>query len=725
MSRFAAERERFGGEETALRHVATLVATGAPADEIFATVAEAVGRVVPTADVALVGRYEGDAVAFVGGWSRHGDPRFVGQRVSLGGDNVATRVFDAGRPARIDHLPADAMPATELAREWARAAAGAPINVEGRLWGVITVGSVQPSGLPAGVEQRLADFTELVATAIANADAREALRRVADAQAALRRVATLVARAAAPPELFEAVAREVGQLLDADAGLLRYDAGRTATVVGGWNRGGDGLAVGTRIPLGGDNAATFVFETGRPARIDRYGADDLSAATTLARQSGGRSGVGAPISVDGRLWGVAIVIMPQEERPPAETEARLTEFAELVAMAIANAEARTELHRVANEQAALRRVATLIAGGGAPVEVFRTVTKEIASILEADASIIVRRDPDGAGTVVARFGAHPADMPEGSRWRLEPPLALGTALQTGRPARHDDYRESAGAFADVIRRMKIRSSIATPILVGGALWGALGIGTTAQQFPPESEQRMVDFTELIATAIANAEAQAELAASRARIVASADEARRRIERDLHDGAQQRLITLALQLRMAQGDVPAGLDQLAAELGDVASGLDHALEELRELAGGIHPPVLAQGGLRSALKVLARRSLVPVDLQVRTARRLPEPVEIGAYYVVSEALTNAAKHARAASVTVEVEEIDDALCVRVSDDGVGGADFTGGSGLIGLRDRVEALGGRIALQSAPGSGTSLSVLLPISGSVAGGAPRSDT
>jgi signal transduction histidine kinase len=316
-------------------------------------------------------------------------------------------------------------------------------------------------------------------------------------------------------------------------------------------------------------------------------------------------------------------------------------------------------------------------------------------------------------------------MPEGSRWRLEPPLALGTVLKTGRPARRDDYRGPSGSFADVIRSMGIRSSIATPIMVGGSLWGALGIGTTAEQFPAESEQRLIHFTELIATAIANAEAQAELSASRARLVASADETRRRIERDLHDGAQQRLITLALQLRLARSDVPGDPDKLAGELDEVATGLDEALEELRELARGIHPPILAQGGLRPALKVLARRSVFPVDLTVDTKDRLPAPIEIAAYYVVSEALTNAAKHARATSATVEVVQTDDAVSVRVGDDGLGGADFTRGSGLLGVRDRVEALGGRISLQSAPGRGTSISVVLPISGTAAAGASRSDS
>jgi signal transduction histidine kinase len=237
------------------------------------------------------------------------------------------------------------------------------------------------------------------------------------------------------------------------------------------------------------------------------------------------------------------------------------------------------------------------------------------------------------------------------------------------------------------------------------------VASQGERFPADTEQRLTDFTELVATAIANAEAQTELMASRARIVASADQARRRIERDLHDGAQQRLVSLGMQIHQARAAVPAGLDELAAQLGRVASGLACAVDELRDLASGIHPAILARGGLTPALKTLARRSLVPVTLTVRVDGRLPEPVEVAAYYVVSEALTNAAKHAGALNVTVDVAADDGGLRISVRDDGVGGADLTRGSGLIGLKDRVEALGGRIALQSERGSGTSLSVELP--------------
>jgi signal transduction histidine kinase len=208
------------------------------------------------------------------------------------------------------------------------------------------------------------------------------------------------------------------------------------------------------------------------------------------------------------------------------------------------------------------------------------------------------------------------------------------------------------------------------------------------------------------------QSQAELTASRARIVATADETRRRIERDLHDGAQQRLVSLVLQLRAVQAVVPAEVKTLDAELDRVAAGLTNTLEELREFARGIHPGILAERGLGAALKTLARRSAVPVVLDVRVDARLSEAIEVGAYYVVSEALTNVAKHAHASKVAVDVEVVDGVLRVSVRDDGVGGADPARGSGLVGLKDRVDALAGRMSIQSGRGAGTELRVELPL-------------
>jgi signal transduction histidine kinase len=236
--------------------------------------------------------------------------------------------------------------------------------------------------------------------------------------------------------------------------------------------------------------------------------------------------------------------------------------------------------------------------------------------------------------------------------------------------------------------------------------------TTRRPFPPDTADRLADFTALVATAVGNAESRAELTASRARIVAAADQARRRIERDLHDGTQQRLVSLGLGLCLAQGMVPAELPELEVEINRVADELNGVVEDLREIARGIHPAILSEGGLGPALRTLARRAAIPVELDVAAIARLPEPVEVAAYYVVSEALTNATRHAHASVVCVAVEERGDSLRLSIRDDGAGGADPARGSGLIGLRDRAEALGGSLEVSSPPGEGTLILVQLPL-------------
>jgi signal transduction histidine kinase len=239
-------------------------------------------------------------------------------------------------------------------------------------------------------------------------------------------------------------------------------------------------------------------------------------------------------------------------------------------------------------------------------------------------------------------------------------------------------------------------------------------GSILERPPPlDTETRLAAFTELVATAIANAESRAELTASRARIVAAADKARRQIERDMHDGAQQQLVSLGLHLRAAQAVVPAELGELNGELDRVAEGLESVQQRLREISRGIHPAILAKGGLGPAIKALVRRSPLPTELDVRAEGRLPERIEIAAYYVVSETLTNAAKHAHASVIHVEAQTADGALRLSVCDDGAGGADPTRGSGLLGLKDRVETLGGTITVQSPIGAGTTVQVELPLS------------
>jgi signal transduction histidine kinase len=286
-------------------------------------------------------------------------------------------------------------------------------------------------------------------------------------------------------------------------------------------------------------------------------------------------------------------------------------------------------------------------------------------------------------------------------------------LRTGHAARIDDYAALPGTVAEGARKAGIVGGIGAPIIVDGATWGVIAAPSTATHAIPEgAEIRLNQFTELAATTVSNATKRAELIASRARIVAAGDEARRRFERNLHDGTQQRLVALRLDLKRIRGTIPADQREAHAGLEDVERELDAVLEEVREVSRGLHPPQLAQGGLGASLRALARRSPIPVDVAVDVPERPPAPVETATYYVVSEALANAIKHSRAGTVSVRVARANGWLCATVVDDGVGGAEVGTGSGLTGLHDRVEALGGRFALESPQGAGTTISIELPI-------------
>jgi len=544
-------------------------------------------------------------------------------------------------------------------------------------------------------------------------------RVLAEEQAALRRIATLVARGVPPEDVFAAVTEEVGQLLPVgSAAMGRYEPDGMFTTVAAWSTGVAAFPVGRRWIPEGKNVMTIVFETGRPARLDDF-ADASGPVGVAAREAGYRSAVGTPIIVEGLLWGVMTAASSAEQPLPSDTEARLASFTELVATAIANAESRAELARLAEEQAALRRVATLVARGTPPEEVFAAVTEEVGRLLGAGLAGMARYESDDTVTVLATWaaegahgGAHPL-VP--GPWPLEGGDLASTISRTGRPVRIDDYHGVPGRIAAFVRdELGISSSVGSPIVVEGRLWGALFVHQkqTHQPLPQDTESRLTGFTELVATAIANAESRSELAASRTRIVAASDETRRRVERDLHDGVQQRLVTLGLRLRSAQEELPDDPEEVRAELSHFAQGLAAVLEELREISRGIHPAILSEGGLAPALKTLARRSPIPVALDVRVEGRLPDGVEVAAYYVVSEMLTNTAKHAQASAVYVDVVRAEGILHLSVRDDGVGGADPSRGSGLVGLRDRVEALGGTIAFQSAKGAGTAVEVMLPL-------------
>jgi signal transduction histidine kinase len=575
-------------------------------------------------------------------------------------------------------------------------------------------------GLAAMVISGAAGFVAggLTARSLRCADSPAAdVRRIAEEQVALRRVATLVARGVAPEDVFAAVTAESGRVLGTDhTSMIRYDPYGVWTVVGAWTSTGKPgpVSVGQRVSLGGRNLTTLVFETGRPVRIDDY-AETSGPAADLGQAWGVRSAVGVPIKVDGRLWGVMTAVSTSEQPRPEDDEARLAGFTELVATAIADAQARVELRRFAEEQAALRRVATLVARPARPEEVFAAVSEEVGRLLDVDLTAMGRYEHDGLVTGVGVWSASPGGREPGARITLGGRNVTTLVFETRRPARIDDYAETSGPVVDVVRQWGLRSSVGVPISVDGRLWGVMVVSSTREQpLPADTEARLAAFTELVATAIANAESQAQLTASRARIVAAADHARRRIERDLHDGAQQRLVSLALQLQAARAAAPPEAGQLAGQLDDLAAEATSALDELRELARGIHPAILAERGLPPALKALARRCTVPVELDVRAEPRLPEPIEIAAYYVVAEALTNAAKHANASTIHVEVDigDAGDLLRVRVRDDGRGDARVSNGSGLVGLGDRVEALGGRLWVHSALDTGTTVHAELPL-------------
>ena len=372
-----------------------------------------------------------------------------------------------------------------------------------------------------------------------------------------------------------------------------------------------------------------------------------------------------------------------------------------------------DLRRLLDEQSALRRVATLVARSVAPSDVFEAVTREVGLLSGAEYARMERYEADGTVTGLAVWSRERDQLAVGTRFSLEGVSIAALVADTGGPVRIDSFEDATGPIAREARALGIRSSVGCPITVDGRVWGVIAASSKREApFPPDTEARIGEFTELVATAVSNAESRAELTASRARIVNAADESRRRIERDLHDGTQQRLVSLGLDLRLVQSTVPPELPELAHEIGRAAGELDDVIEDLREISRGIHPAVLTEGGLGPALRTLARRSAVPVDVEVERERRLPAPLEAAAYYVVSEALANTAKHAHASHARVAIEDTDGSLRLSIRDDGVGGAEPGRGSGLTGLRDRVEALGGAIEVSSPSGQGTVVVVVLPL-------------
>src|SRR4051794_19251164 len=566
-------------EQAALRRVATLVAQRAPASDVFAAIAREAGQLLGV-DATHVGRYEdGDIVTGVGDWSRTGERLALpATGTSTLGDSVTARVRRTSRPARMESYDAASGEIAELLKQSGfRSTAGAPIIVDGRLWGVLVASSKGPGTLPPDAEARIAAFTELAATAISNIDTWAKTRALADEQAALGRVATLCAQGASPSDLFVTVAEEAARLFGTDiAGLMRYEPGDTVALAGIWSATGAPPDMPERVPLDAGGLLTAIARTGRSARIDDWSDVPGPVPRYVREELGARSSVGSPIIVNGRLWGALVLHATRGPALPAGVESRLENFTELVETAIANSEARVELRRLAEEQAALRRVATLVARESPPAEVFAAVAAELGRLLRVEGARIWRYESDGTATVAAAWGELDIATAVGTRTGLPEHSIAARIARSGHAARVDDY-DAAGSAGAAARDLGIRAAVGTPIVVDGRRWGAVVVATTrTESLPAETETRVGRFTELVATAISNVQARSELAASRARIVAASDEERRRVVRELHDGAQRRLLHAVNRLELAQRD-GANAGELVAEALEQA---EQAMVEVR-------------------------------------------------------------------------------------------------------------------------------------------------
>jgi PAS domain S-box-containing protein len=698
-------------EQAALRRVATLIAREARPAEVFAAVAKEVALMLEVPLSAVV-RFEADGAATqVGAWGDE-NPFPVGTSWPLDEHSVSGQVARTRKPARVDDysvIPGEI--ASTLAREAGiHTAVGVPVLVDGSPWGAMMALSTAARPLREGIETRLAAFTELIATAIANTQARDDLGRLAEEQAALRRVATLIAQEAEPSAVFDVVAAEVARLFAVEmTSILRYDPDGLTTKLGG---SGDTnpYPVGARFPLVG--VIADVWRSGGSARVDDYRSIAHPVIERMV-EAGIRSSVAVPIVVNGSVWGVMVALTTASEPLPGGTEQRLGRFTELVATAIANAQARAELRQLLEEQAALRTVATLVAEGAESRGVFDAVCKETGRLFGATSVNLARFTSDGFNLTMAGWSLRDTHVPTATRLPLEGETINTIVRRTRAPARVDSYDGVEGELAELIRRRGIRSEVGAPVIVEGETWGALIAGWDSSEPSPEgTERRLASFAELIATAVSNASNRSELIASRARIVAAADQERRRIERNLHDGVQQQLVALQLELKTVEAGIPADFEPTQRDLERLQGALETVLDDVREISQGVHPATLSQWGLGPALRTLTRRSPIPVELEIDVPDRLPDSVEIAAYYFVSEALANVTKHAQASYASVEVRVSSGCLNANVRDDGIGGADTGSGSGLTGLVDRVEALGGRLSLTSAPRQGTTVTVALPL-------------
>lgn len=687
-------------EQAALRRVATLVAEGAVPEALLAAIAAEASRIIGVDAIALL-RYDARARTMTQIAVTYGPRAAMPQGTPWPLDHtpLGSRIVETGQPARIDDW--SRFPGPIAARHLAEGfgqAIGAPILIDGLIWGYLGAYAEASEVLPAGCEARLAEFTQLMATAIANVQARNELRDLAESQGALRRVATLVAQGAGPKTVFSTVAVEAARLLGVGAvSLIRWDAEtQLLTKIYGTHGERSSVPDGGQWTLADGPEAAMIVQTGHPVRIDDWSAIPGPVAARHREQGFGQC-VAAPIVVGGALWGLISAFGEADEVLPPGSETRLADFTHLMASAISNAQARDELRGLAEQQgAALRRVATLVAQQARPAIIFNAVAGEASRALGVTRVDVGRCHEDGSVTLIGSTGG--VSVAADRAFPASGSQVAAKVMRSGRAARTDAEGEDSV------------SAVGAPIMVDSAIWGVIVV-LADEPLRDDTETRLTDFTHLVASSISNVQARDNLIASRARIVTASDETRRRIERNLHDGVQQRLVNLALRLRAVRvrfrlpPEVQAGLEDLAGDL-------DEVLEEIRIFSQGLHPALLARAGLGPSLRELARRSPIPMRVDVAAAGRYPEPIETAVYYVVSEALANAAKHSRASEVTVTVASGARKIRATVADDGAGGAVLGHGSGLIGLVDRVEALGGRFTLDSRLGEGTTISVELPL-------------
>jgi signal transduction histidine kinase len=571
---------------------------------------------------------------------------------------------------------------------------------------VLTAGSGEPDGV-----QR--SFLHAIATWLAHPESLpSASAGVAESERSVRmgELTAALADALSSEDVVRAVAEHVLPPFGADGLAIHAFQGDRLETVGLVGHPPEYQGYWSRLhgfPLTSHPIISDVFHTRTPLFIEtkaellrRY--PEMVSSTATSPKN---AWAFLPLIASGRAIGCCIVSFARSRSFSEEERTLLTALSGLVAQGLERARLYDAEHARAQEQAALRRAATIVACSPVSTEVFSAVAVEMGRIIGADSTAIERCEPDGTVTVVgswSRPGA-PQLFTPGSRLPVEDGSVSALVLQTWQPSRATSNKDVPGEG----------EVVGSPVVVEGHLWGAvIAFSAGPEPLPEDTEERMFDFIELVATAIAKAESRAELVASRARVVAAADASRRRIERDLHDGAQQRLVALGLELRAAEAELPSELIQIKEQVSHAATGLDGVLEELRELSRGLHPAILSKGGLTPAIKALGRRSAIPVELDLHVDRSLADQVEVAAYYIVSEALTNVAKHSHASVVTVRADVEDTVLRIAVRDNGNGGADPRQGSGLMGLVDRVEAIGGTLCIDSPVGKGTSLLATIPI-------------